>query len=200
MTLVDGLAPPSSQAAGVDLGGPCASRLDASARHPPAIAIVGRLCEHYIPNHQRQPHITTVYAFDHTRQITANVCAFRVLLHGVARVTDFQTACSEAAHGNRRMPFCALLPSCRTPPSLLRSTLPRPRRRFRAAHSRVGQPGSAAPGWSVELLHRLSIKIKSWNSDDSLTVRTTTIFCHGQFPCELPRSLCKTNAMQCREL
>jgi len=143
MTLVDGLAPPSSQAAGVDLGGPCASRLDASARHPPAIAIVGRLCEHYIPNHQRQPHITTVYAFDHTRQITANVCAFRVLLHGVARVTDFQTACSEAAHGNRRMPFCALLPSCRTPPSLLRSTLPRPRRRFRAAHSRVGQPGSA---------------------------------------------------------
>ena len=91
-----------------------------------------------------------------TSSIANNDRTFRLLLHDVARVTqstDFQTACSEAAHGNRRMPFCALLPCYQTPPSPLRSISPKSRRRFRAAHSRVGQPGSAVRN-REETLHQ----------------------------------------------
>ena len=134
-----------------------------------------------------------------TSSIANNDRTFRLLLHGVARVTDFQTACSEAAHGNRRMPFCALLPCCQTPPSPLRSVSPKSRRRFRAAHSRVGQPGSAAPGRMVELLYSVSVKANRSTFGVMLTIGEITVFCHGQLPCELPRSLCKTNPMQCRE-
>ena len=119
MTLVDGPAPTSSQAAGIDVGGPCVSRLYASVRHPPSVA--GRLCEHYILNRQQHPHVAAVYAFHYTRQSTVTFRAFCVLPHGVARATqsaDFRTASSKAAHGNHRMPFCALVPCYQTPPSL----------------------------------------------------------------------------------
>ena len=50
------------------------------------------LCKHYIHNHQRHPHITTVDAFHHTRQRTVRFRAFRVLLHGVARVNILRTS------------------------------------------------------------------------------------------------------------